>query len=70
MNSVAFGTVVTQMTEVIRGKKFAAQTFSRIPLGHYGETAGVAASVLFLMIPGLPRSRAKTSPSTAETTAI
>ena len=52
VNSVAFGTVSTPMTEVIRGPKFAAQTMSRIPLGRYAETEDVAPTVLFLMMPG------------------
>ena len=52
VNSVAFGTVSTPMTEVIRGPKFAAQTMARIPLGRYAETSDVAPSVIFLMSPG------------------
>ena len=52
VNSVAFGTVVTPMTEVVRGPKFAQQTLARIPLGRYGDTADVAPTVLFLMMPG------------------
>ena len=52
VNSVAFGTVATPMTEVVRGPKFAAQTMARIPLGRYAETSDVAPTVLFLMMPG------------------
>jgi len=52
VNSVAFGTVSTPMTEVIRGPKFAAQTMARIPLGRYAETSDVAPTVIFLMSPG------------------
>ena len=52
VNSVAFGTVETPMTEVVRGPKFAAQTMARIPLGRYASTADVAPTVLFLMMPG------------------
>ncbi len=52
VNSVAFGTVVTPMTEVVRGPKFAAQTMARIPLGRYAETSDVSPTVLFLMSPG------------------
>lgn len=52
VNSVAFGTVSTPMTEVIRGPKFAAQTMARIPLGRYAETDEVAPGVIFLMMPG------------------
>lgn len=52
VNSVAFGTVVTPMTEVIRGPKFAAQTLANIPLGRYAETTDVAPSMCFLLSPG------------------
>jgi 3-oxoacyl-[acyl-carrier protein] reductase len=52
VNSVAFGTVVTPMTEVIRGPKFEAQTKARIPLGRYAETTDVAPTCVFLMSPG------------------
>ncbi|MEQ9121323.1 MAG: SDR family NAD(P)-dependent oxidoreductase [Alphaproteobacteria bacterium] len=52
VNSVAFGTVETPMTEVIRGPKFAAQTKSRIPLGRYAATSDVAPGCVFLMTPG------------------
>ena len=52
VNSVAFGTVETPMTEVIRGPKFAAQTKARIPLGRYAATSDVAPTCVFLMSPG------------------
>jgi 3-oxoacyl-[acyl-carrier protein] reductase len=52
VNSVAFGTVVTPMTEVVRGPKFAAQTMAGIPLGRYAETSDVAPTVCFLMSSG------------------
>lgn len=52
VNSVAFGTVVTPMTEVIRGPKFAAQTLASIPLGRYAETSDVAPGVCFLLSSG------------------
>ena len=48
-NSVGFGTVVTPMTETIRGEKFAAQTLARIPLGRYAEPAEVAPLICFLL---------------------
>ncbi len=51
VNSVAFGTVVTPMTEVVRGPKFAAQTLANIPLGRYAETGDVAPSCCFLLSP-------------------
>jgi len=52
VNSVAFGTVETPMTEVIRGPKFAAQTKARIPLGRYAATSDVAPTCCFLLSPG------------------
>ncbi len=52
VNSVAFGTVETPMTEVIRGPKFAAQTKARIPLGRYAAPSDVAPTCVFLMSPG------------------
>jgi len=52
VNSVAFGTVETPMTEVVRGPKFAAQTKARIPLGRYAATTDVAPPCVFLMSPG------------------
>ena len=52
VNSVAFGTVETPMTEVIRGPKFAAQTKARIPLGRYASPEEVAPTCVFLMGPG------------------
>ena len=52
VNAVSFGTVVTPMTEVVRGPKFAAQTLASIPLGRYAETVDVAPGVCFLLSPG------------------
>jgi 3-oxoacyl-[acyl-carrier protein] reductase len=48
-NSVGFGTVVTPMTETIRGEKFAAQTMARIPMARYAEPHEVANLVVFLV---------------------
>jgi 3-oxoacyl-[acyl-carrier protein] reductase len=48
-NSVGFGTVVTPMTETIRGDKFAAQTMARIPLNRYAEPSEVAPLIVFLV---------------------
>jgi 3-oxoacyl-[acyl-carrier protein] reductase len=48
-NSVGFGTVVTPMTETIRGEKFAAGTLARIPLGRYAEPEEVAPLICFLL---------------------
>lgn len=52
VNAVSFGTVVTPMTEVVRGPKFAAQTLANIPLGRYAETSDVAPGVCFLLCSG------------------
>ena len=52
VNAVSFGTVVTPMTEVVRGPKFAAQTLANIRLGRYAETTDVAPGVCFLLSPG------------------
>jgi len=52
VNAVSFGTVVTPMTEVVRGPKFAAQTMASIPLGRYAETTDVAPGICFLLSPG------------------
>src|SRR3546814_12358017 len=52
VNAVSFGTVVTPMTEVVRGPKFAAQTLASIPLGRYAETSDVAPGIGFLLAPG------------------
>jgi len=51
-NSVGFGTVVTPMTEVIRGPKFAEQTLSRIPLARYAEPEEVSPLICFLLSNG------------------
>ena len=48
-NSVGFGTVVTPMTEVIRGDKFAAQTMARIPMARYAQPEEVAPLICFLV---------------------
>jgi 3-oxoacyl-[acyl-carrier protein] reductase len=48
-NSVGFGTVVTPMTETIRGERFEAQTLARIPMGRYAEPREVAPLICFLL---------------------
>ncbi len=48
-NSVGFGTVVTQMSEVIRSEKFSTQTLARIPLGRFAEPHEAANMVAFLL---------------------
>ncbi len=49
VNTVAFGTVITPMTEVVRGEKFRDKILSQITLGYFPEPREVAPSVLFLL---------------------
>lgn len=49
VNSVCFGTVETDMTEVIRSPKFIEMTMSRIPMGRICEPEEVAGPVCFLL---------------------
>jgi 3-oxoacyl-[acyl-carrier protein] reductase len=49
VNSVAFGTVVTPMTEVVRGEKFRDQILAQITLGYFAEPQEVAGPVAFLL---------------------
>ena len=49
VNSVAFGTVETEMTEVIRSPRFIEATMARIPLGRISTPAEVAQPVCFLL---------------------
>jgi 3-oxoacyl-[acyl-carrier protein] reductase len=53
-NSVGFGTVVTPMTETIRGERFEAQTLARIPMGRYARAAGGGAADLLSCSRTLP----------------
>jgi 3-oxoacyl-[acyl-carrier protein] reductase len=48
-NTVGFGVVVTQMTETVRGEKFAAGLLAQIPMGRWAETDEVAQPVCFLL---------------------
>jgi 3-oxoacyl-[acyl-carrier protein] reductase len=49
VNSVAFGTIETEMTETIRGPKFRDQYLSRVPIGRFGTTGDVAPAMCFLL---------------------
>lgn len=48
-NCVAFGVVVTPMTEVVRSEKFAETYMSRIPLGRWSSAEEAAKPVCFLL---------------------
>jgi 3-oxoacyl-[acyl-carrier protein] reductase len=48
-NCVAFGVVVTPMTEVVRSEKFADTYLSRIPLGRWSSAQEAAKPVCFLL---------------------
>jgi len=48
-NCVAFGVVVTPMTEVVRSEKFADTYLSRIPLGRWSSAEEAAKPVCFLL---------------------
>lgn len=48
-NCVAFGVVVTPMTEVVRSEKFAETYISRIPLGRWSSAEEAAQPVCFLL---------------------
>lgn len=48
-NCVAFGVVVTPMTETVRSEKFAETYLSRIPLGRWSSAEEAAKPVCFLL---------------------
>lgn len=48
-NSVGFGTVITEMTEVARSEKFVERSLARVPLGRFAEPDEVAPLVVFLL---------------------
>jgi len=48
-NCVAFGVVVTPMTEVVRSEKFADTYLSKIPLGRWSSAEEAAKPVCFLL---------------------
>lgn len=52
VNTVLFGMVETQMTEVIRGEKFRDRYLAEIPLGRWSTPAEVAQPICFLLTEG------------------
>jgi 3-oxoacyl-[acyl-carrier protein] reductase len=52
VNTVLFGMVETQMTEVIRGEKFRDRYLAEIPLGRWSSPDEVSEPVCFLFTPG------------------
>lgn len=49
VNSVCYGVVATEMTEVVRSDKFRDKYLSSIPLGRFLETDEAARAILFLV---------------------
>lgn len=49
VNTVLFGMVETQMTEMIRGEKFRDRYLAEIPLGRWSTPAEVAEPICFLL---------------------
>ncbi|WP_295374326.1 SDR family NAD(P)-dependent oxidoreductase [uncultured Pseudacidovorax sp.] len=49
VNSVAYGVVATEMTEVVRSEKFRARYLASIPLGRFLEPAEAVKSIAFLL---------------------
>lgn len=49
VNSVAFGVVATEMTEVIRGEKFRDKLLASIPLGRFVEPEEAVQPIAFLL---------------------
>jgi 3-oxoacyl-[acyl-carrier protein] reductase len=52
VNTVLFGMVETQMTEVIRGEKFRDRYLAEIPLGRWSTPEEVAQPICFLLTQG------------------
>ena len=52
VNTVLFGMVETQMTEVIRGEKFRDRYLAEIPLGRWSTPAEVSEPICFLLTGG------------------
>jgi len=50
-NSVCFGVIETDMTETVRGHKFAKRMLDRIPFGRWGQPHEAAEPVCFLLSP-------------------
>lgn len=51
VNSVCFGVVETEMTEVIRSEKFRDRIMAQIPMGRFSDPAEVCEPVCFLLSP-------------------
>jgi 3-oxoacyl-[acyl-carrier protein] reductase len=49
VNSVAYGVVATEMTEVVRSDKFRERYLANIPLGRFVEPAEAVKSIAFLL---------------------
>lgn len=49
VNSVAYGVVATEMTEVVRSEKFRDKYLANIPLGRFLEPEEAVKSILFLV---------------------
>ncbi|WP_066271794.1 SDR family NAD(P)-dependent oxidoreductase [Hydrogenophaga palleronii] len=49
VNSIAFGVVATEMTEVIRGEKFREKMLANIPLGRFVEAEEAVQPIAFLL---------------------
>lgn len=49
VNSVAFGVVATEMTEVIRGEKFRDKLLANIPLGRFVEPHEAVKPIAFML---------------------
>jgi 3-oxoacyl-[acyl-carrier protein] reductase len=52
VNTVVFGMVETQMTEVIRGEKFRDRYLAEIPLGRWSTPTEVSQPICFLLTKG------------------
>lgn len=51
VNSVAYGVVATEMTEVVRSEKFRDKYLANIPLGRFQEPDEAVKSIAFLVSP-------------------
>lgn len=51
INSVCFGVVETEMTEVIRGEKFRDGVLAQVPMGRFSDPDEVSEPVVFLLSP-------------------
>ena len=49
VNSICFGVVETEMTEVIRGEKFRDRVLAQVPMGRFSNPEEVSQPVCFLL---------------------